>query len=65
MAITRPNLLCICIVINGSDRGGGFVGDSADFVGDLLGDLVGDLAGDLAGDDFDGELCLDDELERR
>ena len=53
MAITLPNLLCICIVINGSDRGGGFTGDNTDLVGDLV------------GEDFDGELCLDDELERR
>ena len=62
MAITRPNLLCICIVINGSDKGGGgFAWNGAV----LVGDFIGDLLGDLVGEDFDGELCLDDELERR
>ena len=53
LAMTRPNLLCICIVINGSPPSGGFFGDGAD------------LAGDLIGDDLVGELCIDDELERR
>ena len=48
-------------MINGSDRGGGFIGDDTD----LVGDLVGVLVGDLVGKDFVGELCLDVELGRR
>ena len=64
MAITRPNLLCICIVIKGSDKGGGgFTWDGAGAI--LVGDFTGDLLGDLVVEDFDGELCLDEELERR
>ena len=51
--MTRPNLLCICIVINGSPASGGFFGEGADLIGDLV------------GDDFVVELCIDDELERR